>query len=229
MRISSMYPAISAEDSDFMDAMTGRSYGMLIQHPWRCLMYSIFSFGYFAISYVFIGLFIFLSVWLTHKATGTFASAHFEHVFPEPTFGELIYEPNYDALAQYKSNWGLSTVATIIQIQIFAFIGLLGAFAISFFFTASSRAYLLLRQASFGSGFDDIHVEVEPPPAPSADEKPGPTKDPVVESDSETAQTDPSSETTEEAGPDADEDEPVPGAWKNSIEAPAPLPEEGSP
>ena len=171
-----MYPAISAEDTDFMDAATGRSYGMLREHPWRVLMYNFFTLGYGAVTYVFFSLFIFLSVWLTHKATATFATSHFEHMFPEPRFGQLIYEPDHTRLDQYESKWGLTTVAAIIQIEVFAFISLMGAYAISFFFTAYSRIYLLLRQASFGAGFDEIHLDDPPPSAPpTMDEKFEPT------------------------------------------------------
>ncbi|MDX1563896.1 MAG: hypothetical protein R3236_00760 [Phycisphaeraceae bacterium] len=171
-----MYPAISAEDTDFMDAATGRSYGMLREHPWRVLIYNFFTLGYGAVTYVFFGLFIFLSVWLTHQATATFATGHFEDMFPEPRFGQLIYEPDHERLDQYKDKWGLTTVAAIIQIEVFAFISLMGAYAISFFFTAYSRIYLLLRQASFGAGFDEIHLDDPPPSAPpTVDEKFEPT------------------------------------------------------
>jgi hypothetical protein len=215
------YPAISAEDTDFMDAATGRSYGMLREHPWRLMLYNVFSLGYFAVTYVIFGLFIFASVWLTQKATSTFASNHFEHMFPEPTFGQLIYEPKHEELGKYTTGWGLTTVATIIQIQVFAFISLLGAYAIAFFFASFSRIYLLLRQASYGAGFDEIHIEVAPPPSPTGDEK----TTPPGSADAGDEATD---EKTDEATPPTsspDSDDVVTGAWKNSIEAPAPLPE----
>lgn len=173
-----MYPALSAEDSDAFDAMS-RGYSYVLARPWRLILYTFISLIYGAITYLFVGVFIFVTIYLTHWAIGllvfgTFdGGTYFNALFPPPQFGDLTrYRPDYEHL-----NWSGSAAATLIMCWVFVLIGVVGAYALNFYLCSYSVIYLLLRRYTDGTDPAEIADpgaasppadKIEPAPAPAA-------------------------------------------------------------
>ena len=171
-----MFPTIAVEGSDSFDAIS-RSFSYVFARPWRMLWYTIVSVVYGAICYLFVRFFI----WMILAATWFFMTwffppkgqpAHwFPVMFPQPSdpLQPLPYSPGYDRLK------GSEQVAAGLMVWWnYLLIGLVGAFAISFYFSANSIIYYLMRREVDATELDDVYVEEtddeieEPAAAPKA-------------------------------------------------------------
>jgi len=174
-----MYPTIATEGSDSFDAIS-RSFSYLYARPWRLAWYSLVALGYGAVTYFFIKFFIGLTLFLTHSFAdlGSFANAKpgvelWTSMWPAPSIdpisGQLTYKPVYSDL-----NGGERIGAFILAFWNYLVVGLLGAFAISFYFSANTIIYYLMRQEVDATELDDVYVEqadedfAETPTAPAS-------------------------------------------------------------
>jgi hypothetical protein len=156
-----MYPTIAVEGSDSFDAIS-RSFSYVYARPWRMLFYTIVALAYGALTYLFVRYFILLMLVLAHHfvSIGMFGNdANHRPVlasmWPSPAAtGRLIYRPNYSAL-----NWGQAIGAGLLSFWIYLIIGCLGAFAISFYFTASTIIYYLMRRDLDSTEMDEVFLE----------------------------------------------------------------------
>jgi hypothetical protein len=170
-----MYPALSAEASDGFDAMS-RAYSYVLARPWRLLLYSLTALVYGAATYLFVGFFLYFTIALTQWGAGTWATSltnvgdspavpYLPAIFPTPKFGQLIYTPDFAHLSATGK-----VTATLIMVWVYLLIGLLGAYAISFYFSAYSTIYLLLRRFTDGTDPSDVYQEpAEETPAAAKD------------------------------------------------------------
>ncbi len=150
-----IYPAISTDDCDGFEANT-RAFSYVIARPWHVLAYYCVSLVYGAVTYLFFALVIFGTLTavqgLVSKGAGvwggeTVSSARFDAMFPPPELGSLTYQPEWSMLdASGVAGGYTSRVAAImIMVWVYMFVGLLAAFAISFYFNSQTLVYLLLR------------------------------------------------------------------------------------
>jgi hypothetical protein len=169
-----MYPTIAVEGSDSFDAIS-RSFSYVYAKPWRMLFYSAVGLAYGAVTYLFVRLFIFLTLLLTWLFVGMFVFRHagseqnvWPALMPHPTFASLPYETNTDALTA-----GESLGAFLIAFWNYLAISMLGAFAISFYFSVNTIIYYLMRREVDATELDDVYLEqaeedfAETPVAPS--------------------------------------------------------------
>lgn len=72
-----MYPALVAEGTDAFDAVS-RGYSYFFAHPWRTAWYSLIAIMYGAVTYLVVGLFVFVTIAVTQGAvsTGVIANAN---------------------------------------------------------------------------------------------------------------------------------------------------------
>jgi hypothetical protein len=185
-----MYPTIAVEGSDSFDAIS-RSFSYVYARPWRMLFYTVIAVLYGALCYFFVKFFIFLMLTLTHHFVdvGTWKDIDssvpvemWPQVWPAPSFEKLSYEPNWMALhADQKAG------AFLIAFWNYLAIGLLGAFAISFYFSANTIIYYLMRREVDATELDDVYLEQgdeefggEPAPGAGAPGAPGTTPTGVV-------------------------------------------------
>jgi hypothetical protein len=156
-----MYPTIAVEGSDSFDAIS-RSFSYVYARPWRMLFYTAVAVAYGAVTYLFVRLFILLMLILAHHFVGL---GMFQHdlngnpllttMWPSPAdHGRLSYSTNYSAL-----NWGQAVGAGMLSFWIYLLIGTLGAFAISFYFSANTVIYFLMRRELDTTGLDDVYLE----------------------------------------------------------------------
>lgn len=150
-----MYPAISAEGTDAFDALS-RSYSYVIGRPWRFICYTVIALVYGAVTYLFIGLFVFLALALAQGGTALWAG-QFDSIFPPPQLGQLRYSPDADVLGPTER-----IAATVISIWVHLTIGLVAAYAVSYYFSAYSTIYLLLRRCCDGVSVTEVYAEVTP-------------------------------------------------------------------
>lgn len=158
---SLMYPTIAVEGSDSFDAIS-RSFSYLYARPWRLAFYSFVAIAYGSLTFLFVRYFIYYVLLFTHKAvrmmvfTTTDGGANvFSAMWPSPaTLGRLTYDVNYLSLGP-----GESAGAFLISLWVHLAIGLLGAFAISFYLSANTIIYYLMRHEVDATEMDDVYLE----------------------------------------------------------------------
>jgi hypothetical protein len=157
-----MYPTIAVEGSDSFDAIS-RSFSYVYARPWRMLFYTVIAILYGALCYFFVKFFLFLMLTLTHHFVdaGTFRNVSTDvpiemwpQMWPQPRYEELAYKPNWMVLhADQKAG------AFLVTLWNYLAIGLVGAFAISFYFSANTIIYYLMRREVDATELDDVYLE----------------------------------------------------------------------
>jgi hypothetical protein len=155
-----MYPTIAVEGSDSFDAIS-RSFSYLYARPWRLLLYSVTAIIYGALTYLFVRFFIYTLLWLTHSFLGLFVWLRADStrelvpaLWPSPYQNRLSYDLDFFSLSS-----GETAGAFLISFWVYLVIGMLGAFAISFYFSASTIIYYLMRHEVDATEMDDVYLE----------------------------------------------------------------------
>jgi hypothetical protein len=154
-----MYPTIAVEGSDSFDAIS-RSFSYVYARPWRMLLYTLVAIIYGALCYIFVRLFIFMMLSLTHHfvGAGMWADApSTEALWPVmwPGPGERL---SYD-IDFLTMRWDQDLAAFFVAFWVYLAVGMLGAFAISFYFTANTIIYYLMRHEVDATELDDVYLE----------------------------------------------------------------------
>ncbi len=148
-----MFPALAAEGTDAFDALS-RSYSYVLARPWRFIFYTLLALAYGVITYLFVGLFIFLGLYLVQGAAATWADPVHD-IFPEPRLG---------ALGESMDAAGLSTTgkiaAAIVHVWVMLTVGLVAAYAVSYYFSVYSNIYLILRRYCDGTDMSELYLDV---------------------------------------------------------------------
>jgi hypothetical protein len=183
-----MFPAVAYDGSDCFDAVS-RSFSYVYTKPWRMGFYTAMAAIYGAVCYTFVRFFAFLLLWVTHRflQLGVLVNNSSKEVnkltaiWPEPKFIKLV-EPS----TLIGANWSESLSAFLIRLLLWAVVGLVVSFIISFYFSANTIIYSLMRNRVDNTALDDIYT-------PRIDEgKTGPI---TAEAGSEKAQPQSGSET----------------------------------
>jgi hypothetical protein len=160
-----MYPTIAVEGSDSFDAIS-RSFSYVFARPWRMLFYTLVAVAYGALTYTFVKFFIWLLLSLTHYFVGWWLTGQPQmywdgtgperaSIWPAPNpNGDLPYTVDHDHL-----KWSESVAAGFISFWVYLVIGLLGAYAISFYFSANTIIYFLMRREVDATELEDVYVE----------------------------------------------------------------------
>ena len=152
-----MYPTIATEGSDAFDAVS-RALSHVFAAPWRLLFYSAIALGYGAVTYFFVRICVFVMLWLVHFFMGWFlvgdASATWMAMWPTPSLEKMAYAPDWSVL-----NSSGDTAAAIASFWIYLSISLMGAYVISFYFSASTIIYLLMRRKVDAAEMDQVYLE----------------------------------------------------------------------
>jgi hypothetical protein len=158
-----MYPTIAVEGSDSFDAIS-RSFSYVYARPWRMLFYSAVALVYGAVCYLFVHMFLWVMLMLTHHAASAgLGLAHADSMqplmsvmWPGPSqTGQLTY-----TLDTLPLNWGQKVGAALIWVWVYLVVAVLGAFAISFYFSANTIIYALMRYEVDATELDDVYIEI---------------------------------------------------------------------
>ena len=155
-----MYPTIAVEGSDSFDAIS-RSFSYVYARPWRMLFYTVVSIIYGALCYLFVRLFLWLMLTLTHSfvGAGMFKRAEslgylWTAIWPGPQArGTLSYDVDFLTL-----RWDQDLAAVLIAFWVYLVVSMLGAFVISFYFTANTIIYYLMRNEVDATEMDDVYL-----------------------------------------------------------------------
>ena len=158
-----MYPTIAVEGSDSFDAIS-RSYSYIFNRPWRAGLYALVALFHGTLCYVFVRLFAFAALKATHMGVkfgiwaggDTIEGAHdkLDVMWPAPTFQVLHAPLNSAALSTFET-----LGAWFMALWVYIIVGMVGAFLISYFVSASTEIYYLLRRHVDATDLDDVFVE----------------------------------------------------------------------
>jgi hypothetical protein len=155
-----MYPTVAVEGSDSFDAIS-RSFSYVYARPWRMLWYTVVAIAYGAITYLFVRLFIFLTLKFTERFVGLWVMRHayngqnaWDAMNPGASFWQLPHHVNYFALTG-----GDSMAAFLVSVWVYIVITFLGAYVVSFYFSANTIIYYLMRREVDATELDDVYLE----------------------------------------------------------------------
>lgn len=185
-------PVIASEGSDAFDAIS-RGFVYVYSRPWKSLLYGLTLVIYGSLCYLFLRFFVWLMLAATHGFVGLgmlrardYAGAganKLDVVWRMPTFLDL--RPHtFDFYGLSVLGAGEVLLALFIGVWTYLVWGLLQSWLLSYYFSGSSMAYLLLRKEVDAIEFNEIYVEeereaAEPEPAPAAAPAPAPASTPV--------------------------------------------------
>ncbi len=149
-----MFPTIAYEDSDCFDAIS-RAFSYVYAKPWRMGFYTVVAVLYGAICYVFVRFFSFLLLAITHffLRIGFFnGNRKLTAIWPQPDLTDLL-----GLTAAQPTNWSTSAAAFLIYVWVLIVVGLMVSFVISFYFSANTIIYALMRNRVDKTALDEIH------------------------------------------------------------------------
>jgi hypothetical protein len=190
-----MYTTISAEGSDSFDAIS-RSYSYVYGAPWHYLWYSLVALVYGAVLVFFVGLMgsltVYMGKWavtlpptmdqrepsyLFRWAPTSFGwrnlllhkSPHAEIQTEITPSGRAVRAPVVVDYANKSINWHNNIGAFFVSIWLYLLFLLVVGFGYSYFWTAGTIIYLLMRRKVDDTEMDEIYLDEEPePPYPAA-------------------------------------------------------------
>ena len=159
-----MFGVIAYENSDAFDAIS-RTFIYVYSKPWQFGFYTFLAAVYGSISYLFVRFFAFLmltiSRWFLSIIIWTEGSKaeqmnKLDVIWPKPEFFSLL-----GGGLEIPKNATESVTAFIIYLAVLVVAGIVVAFAVSFYFSASTVIYCLLRNKIDNTIISDIFVEAE--------------------------------------------------------------------
>ena len=159
---SLMFPAVAYDGSDCLDVIN-RSFNYVYAKPWRMGFYTAIAAVYGSLCYIFVRFFAFLLLLFTHLFLQLgLNDKKLAAIWPGPTFTKLVDMPN---LAE--ANWSVQIAGVIVYLLLLAVVALLVSFIISFYFSANTIIYSLMRKKVDNTPLEDVYspfeeVETEP-------------------------------------------------------------------
>jgi len=171
---SLMYPTIAVEGSDSFDAIS-RSFSYVYARPFRTLLYGLVALIYGIITYLFVRLFVYLALSTVHFFLKWFVWTGGEGLSSEADKVDVLWTaPQFQSLFgpfSWSAMSGPEKIgAFLIGAWVFLAAASVAAYLISFFSSASTCIYLLLRRKVDATDLDGVYVEE----APEEFEQPGP-------------------------------------------------------
>jgi hypothetical protein len=154
-----MYPAVAYDGSDCFDSIS-RSFSYVYTKPWRMGFYTAIAAVYGAVSYTFVRIFALILLLATHLflELGVFVEnsdnvGKLTAIWPKPSLIKLI---SYNKVA--ATNWTESVASFLIYLFLLAVVGLVVSFIISFYFSANTIIYSLMRYKVDNTALEDIYT-----------------------------------------------------------------------
>ena len=157
-----MYPAVAYDGSDCFDSIS-RSFSYVYTKPWRMGFYTTVAAVYGAVSYTFVRIFAFILLLATHlflelgvlveRVENNKEVSKLTAIWPTPTFMKFT---NYKDVA--AGPWTESVGAFLIYLFLLAVVGLVVSFIISFYFSANTIIYSLMRYKVDNTALEDIYT-----------------------------------------------------------------------
>lgn len=164
---SLFWPAVAVEATDAFDSFS-RSLSYAFSKPWKAVWYALLATVFAGICWIVVNLFTFLALSFTRALVGFGTSpfgwwsrgegdAHvrkLDLLWPPAGPGSLYSWPDWSQLSWYEY-----FSAFFIAVYVLIFIGLMWAFLASFYFSASTIIYILLRRDVDGTDLAEVHTD----------------------------------------------------------------------
>lgn len=158
-----MFPAVAYDGSDCFDAIS-RSFSYVYARPWQMIFYTAIAAVYGSICYLFIRVFAFLTLWLTRwflqiglwVDSGTGELNKLTAIWPKPEFSTLL-----GSTKPLATNWTESVAVFLVHLFVLVVVGLVVSFIISFYFSANTVIYSLMRSRVDNTAREDIYMPHE--------------------------------------------------------------------
>ena len=163
-----MWPTIAVDGSDSFDAIS-RSVSYVWNRPFRYGLYWLIAGVYGTICYLFVRLFAFLTLRTVHAWAGWWMGwpagrenfgpgvGKLDLLWAEPTFDSFYGQVQTEALSPSETG-----AAYVLWFIVCLVLGVVLAFLASFFVSAATNIYYLLRQKMDVTDLDDVYIEEEP-------------------------------------------------------------------
>lgn len=161
--------ALAVEGTDAFDAVS-RVCTFLIYRPIRYLLLVAITLVFGAMMYLIVGTIMYFAFWFTTKSAGAWVG-DFNQLIVVQEFGRMPYRINAESLSTMDK-----ATAWLLLVWSRLWFGLSLAFVISFFFSAQTWIYLLLRRDVDGTAFEECFIE-----GPGRPDATGPIESPVAE------------------------------------------------
>ncbi|HCO95624.1 MAG TPA: hypothetical protein DIU00_17035 [Phycisphaerales bacterium] len=158
-----MFPAVAYDGSDCFDAIS-RSFSYVYARPWRMAVYTVIAAVYGSICYTFVRFFAFLSLWITRwflqvalwVGDSSGQADKLTAIWPKPEFSRLVrFSPPVEA------NWTEWIAAFLVYLSLLVIVGLVVSFIISFYLSANTIIYSLMRNTVDNTAREDIYMHFE--------------------------------------------------------------------
>jgi len=173
------FPTIAVEGSDAFDAFSRSFNYVVLSRPWRTAFYGLVAAAYGAICLLFVKFLVRLALAVVYVIVGwamSFGSptlsdtagasaqrmSKLEAIWQGPSLtGETAFWGGFGPAADVAGTTRIARVVFHLWILAGVFT-LVGAFAVSFYYSASTIIYLLLRREVDATDLEDVYTE-EPP------------------------------------------------------------------
>jgi len=158
-----MFPAVAYDGSDCFDAIS-RSFSYVYARPWRMGFYTAIAAVYGSICYTFVRFFAFLSLWITHwflqallwAENGTGNVNKLGAIWPKPEISTLL-----GSSKPLATNWTESVAVFLVHLCVLIVVGLVVSFIISFYFSANTIIYSLMRSKVDNTAREEIYMNFD--------------------------------------------------------------------
>ncbi|MHC4394894.1 MAG: TMEM199/VMA12 family protein [Planctomycetota bacterium] len=158
-----MFPAVAYDGSDFLDAMA-RAWHYVFKKPWRLTFYTAVAAVYGALCYLFVRFFAFLLLLAAHKSVqfGVWTNSSSREadkliaIWPKPSFMNLV-----GSASVTQTDWSESFAGFVAGLYVLVVVGLVVSFIISFYFSANTIIYAILRKKVDGTALEDIYTDFD--------------------------------------------------------------------
>lgn len=168
---SLFWPAVAVEGSDAFDSFS-RSLSYPLSKPWKAVLYAVISTVFAGICWVFVNLFTFFALTVTRgivgfgtspfgwwsRGEGEAAVRKLDLLWPLAGPNTLYSWPDWSQLTWYEH-----FSAFFVGVYVLIVIGLMWSFLASFYFSASTVIYFLLRRDVDGTDLEELHAADEEP------------------------------------------------------------------
>jgi hypothetical protein len=158
-----MFPAVAYDGSDCFDAIS-RSFNYIYARPWHMLFYTAITAVYGAICYMFVRLFIFITLWVTHWfidiglwVTNSSHGSKLEAIWPAPEFMNLLHPLDLTSMSWSESFAGFLIYLFVLIVSRLLVI----SFIISFYLSANTIIYSLMRYNVDKTATEDIYTPAD--------------------------------------------------------------------
>lgn len=168
---SLFYPTIAVEGSDSFDAMS-RSYSYIYSRPWRALGYGLVALIYGALCYFFVRFFALLALkaarfsvklgswpFTSRPGTGRTLATKVDAMWPNPAFNDFWPGQAPFGTANgwewFWSSWVIWFWVALVSLVV-------AAFLVSFYLSASTVIYYLLRRVVDATDMEEVYLDEEP-------------------------------------------------------------------